>query len=847
MNKITFVTHAQDPLGLKAIKVLEGFGCQTVILSDGQQAPEDSIALYTNQWCIYANRHARMAAHRLNEIPNWALSTPFIIALRENRHGNFAEAIRQTALDYEHWLTGRRAIPPWGNPPTESGNIQAFEAWKTVISNVPIGTDRWFFDEGLQPPKRRREKSAGKKWMAATSTVVAPRKAEVVMLSLAEFEREAAFVALIGAFNYDVSMSMDPTDLHFVFQQLVKRLALVAESAATGGGAELFKLTARLTKNELLDAKSVMPQFEAILLYGKPYDQLSPADRLVADQFQISDEQSHFSRIMDVDALRSGVKRQVGVVDAGNPLIARMLMNAARYREDLGVKAYWPLPYKPNPESADYHIPLAPAQVRKTYPYVTCTISASTAELAKDLMEIYRLLISQYPLEIAFLMMEEWLMTMGQEDVKASFTAAQLLRTGDTFQVKLVNVGGGAAAIRGSQNQLIHFTTTGQEYDQGELAVGRIDFQQPHHVHVITVQPGDKIFVFPKTRELPDDFTTLHRPQEAAITVNTGRHNELTTFTWIEEYITQQLAELFEQIAKLAPDRVELQFGHVHGDRDPNEDQVVGAKIAGAFARMLMDRGIRLVTRPMSDNYHVVDRLDFPRWITLLMQHSGLPITEVTFEDALISRHLGDEATARLYQIRRQDVIRQGVNYYYRPPEVANMMIELYDGVRKPQSDCGRMGCVNFQIGYELYRLNPDWINAAYRTYIMTNFPQSLVAQWWENSPAATYQELVYRYIYLLPVEQRMTLKARVDEEIDRPYAVKCASGQTPLLDGLLSATDTSKIVLIHVLEGFYDAQERKSATLWQALGLPRVNQWRISFNRHTGELHALDWNRHII
>jgi len=846
--KTLFCTYkGAGNLAIQALKILEKAGCETLLCRGGEVAPVTAVVIFEPEDTSAVNwpgRYTRMAAHRLVDIaPAWAIATPFLVAIRPNVHGDFQGAILGFARLYDRWLANGPTGFPWNDPPTNTDHQLELDRWQVQVNSVTWG-NTWETTPGLWPPRKtKKAKAKGRGWQPQLATQRQATAQLVVVPTQAQLKKETALVSLLGAFNYDVGMSMEPGQLHQVYQQLVKRLALVAEAAVTGGGEQLFRLVTRLGKDELLDREGMMPLFEAVLLFGKPYGDLTAEQRQVAGQYQLSDEQGHFSRIMDVDAL-AGIKRQVGVTDAGNPLIARMLLNAARYREDIGVIAYYPLPHEPIVEAARFRGNLA-SQARVNYPYVACVISASDATLARDLIEIYRRLITQYPLEITFLMMEEWLMSMGIEDVGVSFVAVQVICKGDgQFEAKLVNVGGGAVAIRGSQSRIVHFDTKGQEYGEG-LAVGRVDFQQPHHVRVLKVQPGDEIFVFPGTRELLADFkiVQLDRRQEVAMTVSPKRHQRLATFEWTSGYIQARLSSLVDQIVALKPVRVDVQFGHVHGDREPGPDQEVGASIAGSFARMLEAKRIHIEARPMSDNYHVVDRLDFRRWIALLQQHSGLTITEITFEDALSSRHLGDEAIARLYRESPEKIIFRGGNYYFQAGP--DMMVELYDGVTTPDVP-GRQGCVPFQLGYELYRLNPVWMNAAYRRYIMENYPNSLVARWWSEWPGATYQKLMLKHVYMLPCDQRMMLKARIDAEIDRPYRVKCMSGQTPFLDGILTATDFTGVVLIHVLEGFYDAQELKSTTLWQALGLPKAFQWRISFNRHTGELKALDWNRHI-
>lgn len=837
---IRFVAFVGDVLGEAAVSVLDRVGAATALL-EGSAEPSDVVFFTPTSSLSRGGRHTNMAAYRFDgEVPDEAKPSCYLVALRtrDDSGRTFGQAVLGAARCYEEWLSGSCEGVPWGMLPTGDEAKAQMDEWRQkALQARPTRVER---TPGLwaRQPKPKPGKQ-GKGHRVATSLTRRPLDFAGITLTPLHRALEVAIIANLGAFNTAVGESLSDGDLHAIYARLIKRLALVAESARTGAGQGLLAFLGSLTADDFQVREQILSQVESWLVYGMPYDQLDEAGRAEADKFEVADEQAHFARIMDVDEL--GTKRVVGVADAGNPHILRMVLNTARRRSDLGVRDYYPLPHGGQAEAADYRKPLAPCHVRKRYPYVIATVSASDAGLARDVMEIFRTLISQQSLEVTLVLIEEWLMAVGAQDMELSVTAAQIFaKDGGDFEVKFANVGGGSAVIRGTgEGKLIEFP-----HGDRKAAIGDPMFQHPHSVETIPVAKGDEIFVYPATGNLDPDTGGI---TGACTVVGPKKQVVHRPFAWTANDIAQGVAPLVEAVTAVRPARVELQFGHVHGDRDPDEDQVVGSRIAGILAQQLNEAvsGVKLAVRPMSDNYHVVDRLHFPSWVALLEEHSGLRVTEVNLEDALITRHLGDELIARLYQLHPSAIFAQGGNYYFRPPDVDDMVVELYDGVGlDPATSRGRQACVPFQLGYELYRLNPDWVNAAYREYVMTNFPQSMVAAWWKDDSTATYQELMLQHVYLLPCGRRMALKAQVDAEIDRPYAAKCMSGKTPMLDALLAATDVSLVALLHVLEGFYDAQERKSTTLWQTLGFPRVAQWRLTFNRHTGEMRVLDWNR---
>jgi len=887
-KKVYFCTVKNDEMGVKALKTLKNHGYNIKILKDGELALPVDIAFftlssdYTDDWGDWSGQHLRLAGYRLNEVaPQWAKTTPLKVSIlakgEEFDEAKFRKAVIGIAGIYEELFTTTEEVPKWFSTwfsQIKDGDKEAFKKWQSRVKEA-VGDK--IGKVSLRASKKKLQKR--KQWELEVLTKP-KRSKRKIQLSENQREFEAKIIALIGAFDEKTGLTLLDSQLHSLYQRLLKRLALVAEAAKPRGGAELFRLIQGL-EGDRISREKTMPLFEAILLYGRPYEQLSPEEKIVANEFQIADEQSHFSRIMDVDELQDWSRAQSGLKVAGNPLIARMLLNAARKREELGIKTYYPL--RGVVEAANYRRnPLEPFQVKKKYPHIACVISASKEILARDLMEMYRRLIVSAPLEIVFLMLEEWLTSMGVVDLDLSFTAAQIMAKDERYEAKLINVGGGAVIIRGSENQLIRFETS-------DGAVGQIDLQLSHQSKVLPVKIGDEIFLFPKT-ELPIRGTEeVNYSRDVVIAVDKSIR-PVGSFEWRPEYIRNRLQgpvnKLWGHYEHLM--RVDIDFGHVHADRDPGEDQKIGAMIAGVLAGMFkgwgkkIDEGsameireaikrypgeydtmeietlengekfltCKIQTRPVIDNYHVIDRIDVKKLVAFLEKHSGLKITEINFEDALIWRHLGDEIIALLFQNQPQNIIRQGSNWYYKDPK-SGTLVELYAKVTNPEIDCGVQGCVPAQLGYELYRLNPDWMNEAYRKYILERFPDSLVAQWWKEEPQLPYQELILKHVYSLPCEERMVLKEKIDKQIDRPFKQKSQE--------IISLHDLIKkpmyLVLFHILENFYDAQELKSTTLWQSLAKPSgflfpwfpwVDQYRISFDRYTGRMKILDWNRSL-
>ncbi|MBI2623522.1 MAG: hypothetical protein HYW65_03010 [Candidatus Liptonbacteria bacterium] len=657
----------------------------------------------------------------------------------------------------------------------------------------------------------------------------------------------AEVIGLTGAFNFDVCMEMPYGHLCHILDLHVKTMALVAESGSAGAGDLLFNVMKGGIRS-YESQKKFLRELEAITVYGCPYEELSSNKRKVANECQFFDEQAHFSRIMQSNALH-GVKKIVGTTDAGNDLIARLMINVVRYREQLGIASNPPLPHGAVVENADFKHPLSPCQVRRNYPYTGCVVSASSVEVAQCLLEIYRKLVCQYPLQVVMMMIEEWIMAAGIEDEDISLTTAQVWRPKESgpFAAQVLNLGGGAVTVSSGGNYKTEIFRGGQSF------VGDINSQPFLEVRKFELsEQGGTLILFPQNWiSLPSDMyghltqsaleqtvmTHKYDPSRygwAYMRIHPRTHLLYQAFKWTEEYVRQTLGPLVQRIREINPLSVSLMFGHVHSDRDPNEDQDTAAFIGGVLGRVLQGSGINVETNPMCDNYHVVDRIDYAEWLRRLAKASQLEITEVQHEGSLLTRHLGDELVSKVMTSHPEKIVRQGGNVYL---DAGNgMMIELYDGIGDGTVP-GRQACVPFQTAWEMVRWNSRAINTWYREYLLRQFPGSMVAQWWGEEPDATYQWLMHRRIYSKPPREREELKRKKNAEIDRPFNKKIGQGfPTPMLGALLGSVDLNRVMTIDVLEGFYDAQWLKFRRLMEFLKLP-FPHWRISFNRQTGNI----------
>ena len=908
-----FCTHEKDERGIEIIKCLAGLGCLTKIVREGELADPLSVAFFTDiQNAIdYPSKYARMTPYVMNGIiPNWAVETPFKVALRNRQDEGFKienlqNAGKEAARLYERFFAdGMKGNPLVQDPLPD--DVEGYEQWLAMIESLKkqvVPGTQWEKTPRLGRSRGRRvRRQRGEGWKVDRRKAVVPKE---VSLAAEQRQRESLLIAALGAFNYDVGMDrvhLTDTRLHRIFQETIKRLAIVAEQARPGAGTLLFKLVSdigtytvftdmvidrlglgesgishqtaefwevsqdgflkrlqdemdyvaqdlpeyhqRLRDQVIRGEKvkmSFYPLVEAILTFGKEFSRLSLEKQQICLEYALTDESKHFSRIMDPDLICDNEKKVVGTADAGNPRILRLMSYGADHRKRKGVYKPWPIPGKLTVERGEYQGCVALHQ-RRNSPYIGAVCSASTPELAKNLIDIFRRLITQHPLEITIGMMEEWLME-GEPDLAASISAFQIHNDGEDIWVKAVGIGGGRVIIRGPNDEYIEetcFNKIGQKY--GALEIGRIDFQHPIHQSLHKVKVGWVAEAIPATASDMTTFKKGNRKEVVRMRI-THKIQPVELFEWTLDYVQGKLYPLVSAIQEINPQNVRVQFGHVHSDRDAGPEQETSGFMAREFAKMLGEIGLDIdLVEGMIDNYHTTDRINVSDYKKDLETFYGQKGVKVSFEASLLCRRLGDELIIRLMRSHPGQIQFIGSNCYLNV--TSDIKIELYDGIGAGKNLPGRQGCVPFEGGFEIRRLNPALANKLFQEIIFRDHPDSLLAKWWHQNPEMDFEDLCAKYIYGERPEKRAAIKAQLDQEIDRPFNEKIIKGDTDFLDAILEQTDVSKQALLHLLEGTYDAQQQKFAAFMALAGVLPMHVFRVSFDRHSGRVALLDCNK---
>lgn len=696
-----------------------------------------------------------------------------------------------------------------------------------------------------------------------------------VIMSEDEKAKKALLLSIFGAFDYFTGIQLDDSNLNQIFLETTKTLAIIAEQAEAGAGQILLDFVASLesysifldlvldvatergvdfeSKEELLSiaqeiapdlsvfherllserncAMKVYPEIEALLIYGQRLSDLDEKNVQLCKLYPLLDELGHFSRIMDVDFL---LKKKVGEFDAGNPRIVRMLYCAQDFRHERALSDLWPVPTGITVERANYKNPNHPNFSRVNKPYATAAVYSSVPGLARDVIDIFRSLIAQHPIEVVVGMLEDWVMR-GELDPDLSICAIQVHNDGERLLLKAIGLGEGLIIINNDEKIFFEKKASVGDYQRQtplKVVVRELDYNQHYSIEVFAVQDKDKV-----TEKGRPNFGKAGR----VVNMNSRRDRSVIEvvkpFVWTAAHIAAKIKSPMGYYLSPLFQTATLHFGQIHGDRNPGDEQAVGCQIARELKEFFTQEGITVTeAKGMIDEYHVIDRINVVSYLDFLSLHYGEEVKKATFESSLLIRHLADELIMGLIKTRPECIHYLGGNVYLQIAD--DMVIELYNGIGANKDLCGRVACVPYAAAFEVERSNPELANALYRDMIFENYPDSLLAKLWKEFPELSLDELIIRQAP--KPEDRMKIKRQIDQEIDKSFLEKTRL-ETNFVEKILSQTETSKQIHLDILEGPYDEQHRKmSAFMAQSGILSSLNVFRVSFDGHSGRLDIM-------
>lgn len=271
-----------------------------------------------------------------------------------------------------------------------------------------------------------------------------------------------------------------------------------------------------------------------------------------------------------------------------------------------------------------------------------------------------------------------------------------------------------------------------------------------------------------------------------------------------------------------------IECGHVHLDRDVDDDQVAGTRIGAALHTHLTHaQDTPPAFTPMVDDDHVLVKLRPADYAAFLRTHLGpeAPFALIC-ESSPIVRAIVCALYQRILRTTAKDaLVERGTNLFIELP-ADGTVCELFEDFTGQEV---ATGCVMFEVALLIYRTEP----AAFDTYFADRFPRGrhihadacAVLDTGDDHDAKV-DRLADLYAPFAPVTD--------PHRPDADFAV--------FFDDFLESL-TTPAGHLNVLEDYYEVQQDKVRALIDFLNLPLVLS-TVHFNTHTGRTTLIQGQR---
>lgn len=713
--------------------------------------------------------------------------------------------------------------------------------------------------------------------------------------------------SVITPFDSKILFELNRDDYDRITKENLKIHALIAELGSLGAGQTLVKFVMKMIhKNESL-TQSDWHELYAILEYGKKYSELTLGEQNIACHGAIVKESAHFSEIMSIDQLgEDSSKKIVGQTNLVDKSLSRLLQNYEGRRKDRNYLTRLPVKYDAQPGGRCRFIQEQEVILtRHRYPNCAAMlVSEIRGELDKNkLKELYNLLeieadkrklflsnilkklvcnfevlLCRYPVEQALAFFDKLIFGHIQlQQLQLSFLLAQPYKNSNKqSMLKIFVIGNGSALLLNKLDQR-YIMKRKYTYVRNKIKLGNI-YQPKFTCEHVLIDDDSVLLLLPPGYEkteaweqsfienvvtenlrkgwqsVSNEFIRLSarfmRGKRSAVFPVEINQNEIDVFQrehWTSERVADLLHDFNHKIKEYAGNyqelRIGIQFSHIHSNRGIAfaHEQKRAAQITKIMHQELSKiSNVKIRLEPLVDNHHVTDALNYQEFERNVSLEVGKNVTEILLEDSLPIGMLAIQVFRKLIQNKKAVIDKKGEKVFLHVPN--GTLIQLFDDVTEHAS--ATIGCVLFEAGLEIYRLNPQFINKLFFEWLEKKHQNSDLYQWHLQDEDLTYHELVIKNLYrcISNANEREKIKSELIYKLLPTYSeILENKDDTYFFDEIVrdyqfkKETKNEESILIHVLEGLlYGDQGKKFRSLCEIANLPIIVP-RINFDDDSG------------
>lgn len=647
-----------------------------------------------------------------------------------------------------------------------------------------------------------------------------------------DFSKEEQITILDTISPFDQAYTRELTDSARtdIFYRWIKALSILADIGGRDGGANLIRYFKNFREEIELDREALRKNISSLIEYGYHFEELTriKSEKVeVVQRCEVLDEICHFIRVV------TGLKFESKILSSSDLKLfnvsrqfvrmAYVLLNKKIARGEIDGDIY---PVKPGVKYDENNLRFfgqAPDigvydQRVKSYPYLqsALVIPGLTNEESKKASILLTNLLLKYPFEIAI---PTFLFTLYDcyGDINLSGVINQLFINRDQRrELKTCFVGKDSEMIVAGSTIRRLSISTGVYYQKTDLGL--------RPTTTIRIQLG--------TSTKNDNVMNVNQNVEAVVPIDWDVQD-------LRIKIRPIVTELLSKIGLVKPVVLDAEFFHIHADEvTPTNTQGISGVVARALNEEigLVSQGLKVIGRPVIDNAHVVDRLNYDLAKEEALGY-GVEVPEVVFEGSPLQQWIGDQLFRLIDPAK---IVKRGDNLYFKVNE--QVEVELYTNVGR---DNVIQACVLNHIANDIYKLNPEKWNSIFKEYISNFAPDIYVL--WQTSGYASFEEFYYQVINSQKTpEERQFVKDNLFKPVTSGF-LNCegTKSQAQAILANVLENEEKQVVPVQILEDFFDEQGEKYRALFQELKqqftlLEKVQIYRITYGLNTGEVKLI-------
>ena len=508
----------------------------------------------------------------------------------------------------------------------------------------------------------------------------------------------------------------------------IKELTVLAESAQPFASKELIKVLSKKSGNLI---QSQIFDINALIEFGKKMSGLPPKLKKEVKKLELQEELNHFSRIMGLDT-----------IIAGSQLLP--FMNDAAFKACKDFARFMWLVFERRNQKTNFGYKLKTFQgiVETNIQNPVSLISQNKennfsvllfagTNLSKDqendfqkVTVVLSKFLSTYSLEMAIGLLDYFLF-LTKTDLKLGLISAQEISNKQgTSEIKIIGTSGFSLALTTNtttfKNAIANKTSFDDKTNQplgskNAVVVFQKTFSLPSKASAVFLFSSDSTLSKLNNKRLQRVANQKDKKGKIILANNLKnflqetKENDLMGIVKcgnksISKDLTSVPLELKDVALSIPNDlvnakKIVIESAHLHADRESSQTQLNTTLLRNELVMKLQNSGFmgEIEDILMIDDYHVVNRLDYKKYLSELKLNNFTP-DFVILESSPVVRAIAIEVLIKLFKTTPNKLEVKGGNLYLKINQ--NKVIELVEGLGEKDT----IGCVLFDAAFSLFK-----------------------------------------------------------------------------------------------------------------------------------------------